>query len=299
MGVPTPNLGLLVPTIGGDAGPVFAQEINADLYTIDAVCGGVNTLGVGGSSNVTATAVQAHNLVQQLTGTLTGSITYFLPAIGAFYAIENATSGNFFLSVGCTGGTNTLIIPQGFSVWVWTDGTTIRLSNPPGWQEIATYTVSNAASQVVLLPAPFRRFRLTMQGISFTANGAALALQFSSNGGSSFLNSGYNFVIPFSLSSGTSGITTSTTAIQMQITSSEIVPAGGNNLDATIEIFPGSTNLEPRVRGSSYSIGSGSTYIAATIAGGWFGAGQLMNAIQIFAIASGNFSGTLILEGLP
>lgn len=298
MGSLSPNLGLTIPTVGGDTGPLFAQEINGDLSILDSCLGGVNTLNVGGAVNVTLTTQQAQNLVQQFAGLLTGNITVFAPAVGRFYAVENATTGAFSLSFGCTGGGNAQVIPQGLSTWLWTDGSFTRLSNPPGWQEIATYTASGAANITMSLPAPFRRFRLTMQGISFATTGAALFLQFSSNGGSSFLTSGYNYVVPFSTSAGVSSISKSTSAGSILVTSSNISPNGGNTTDSTVEVFPGSATLAPRVRGSSYGIDAASDYIVALIGGGWFGTGQVMNAVSL-APGAGSFSGTIIVEGLP
>lgn len=298
MGSLTPNAGFTLPTIGGDTGPLFAQEINGDFSIADGLSGGTNTLSVAGNANVTLNTSQSQNLIQQFTGALTGNITVFLPAVGRSYAVENATSGPFSLFVGCTGGGNTQIIPQGLSTWLWTDGTFTRLSSPPGWQEIGTYSISGAANSIVTLPPPFRRFRLTLQTISFGTTGAGLFLQFSSNGGSSFFTTGYNYVLPFSSTNGTSGISQSSSAGSMLVTTTGIAPDGGNTTDATLEIFPGNPVQAPRVRGSSYGIDSASQYIVGTIGGGWFGSGQVMNAVNL-APGAGTFSGTVIVEGFP
>src|SRR5271168_159787 len=161
MGTLSPNKSYQIPTVGGDAGPQFANEINATISIIDSNMGGVNSLSVAGNTNVTLTTSQAQNLIQQFTGSLSGNITVFLPAVGSFYCIENATSGLFGLSIACTGGSNSIQIPQGLSTFVWTDGSVIRLSNPPGWMEIST-TIASAATLIqIALPPPFRRFRLT------------------------------------------------------------------------------------------------------------------------------------------
>lgn len=290
MGTLTPNLGLTVPTVGGDAGPAFAEEINGDLVIIDGIYGGVNSLNVSGAANVTLTTTQAQNLIQQFTGTLTGKITVFAPAVGAFYAVENATTGQFGLSFGCTGGGNVQIIPQGLSTWLWTDGSFTRLSNPPGWQEIATYSASAAASLNILLPAPFRRFRLTMDFTQDTS-GAFLDAQFSNDGGATFVGSGYSTVALtyYGTTASVGNASGGTFVISMPT-----IPAAG--YDGTMEIYPGSGGVNIR------SNGIGFDQLVSSLAGenrvGSNGTIPFANAMAILASA-GTFTGTFIVEGLP
>lgn len=294
MGSLSPNIGLTLPTIGGDTGPLFAQEINGDLSIIDGVCGGVNSLSVAGNANVTLTTPQAQNLIQQFTGALTGNVTVFLPAAGRFYAIENATTGNFSLSVGCLGGSNVQSVPQGLSTWIWTDGTYTRLSNPPGWQEITTYSVSASASQAILLPAPFRRFRLTLQSILIATSAVSLQLQTSTNGGSSFTSTGYHYAFAPFRSDGSSGLTGNNAA-------ASIVVTGASNTfstyDATIEIFPGSSSGGVCLLRVDFVGTNSSNQFQVGIVGG-ASTDRGVNAIQLFP-STGTFSGTIIVEGLP
>ena len=297
MGSPTPNLGLTVPTIGGDAGPVFAQEINNDLLILDAAYGGVNTLSVAGNSNVTATQAQSQNLVQQLTGTLTGNITYFLPAVGASYAIENATNGPFNLSVGCVGGANTLTIPQGLSTWVWTDGSVIRVSNPPGWQEITTVNMNAAVSVAIALPSPFRRFRLTFQSLS-TSVSTQIQMQLSINGGSSFISSTsytYNGILCTAPSTTVAGFNAVNTT-SWPVSGAGLVAGSVAAVDASYEIFPGSASVTARFLGQcSNSVANGFQFF--DIAGYCSTAGTA-NAVGV-SVSMGTMTGTIIVEGLP
>lgn len=294
MGALTPNLGLTVPTVGGDTGPLYAQEINGDLTLLDSCLGGVNSLNVGGNVNVTLNTSQSQNLIQLFTGTLTGSITVYLPATGRFYAIENATTGAFGLSVGCAGGGNVQQIPQGLSVWVWTDGTYTRLSNPPGWQEIATYVVSGAATQTILLPGPFRRFKFTLQNMTPNAANSYLTVSGSINGGSSFVATGYSFANYVFTSAGGSNVGGGPNP------QSGIIITSGNQVgvafDGSYEIGPFATGFW--LKGLVTSVtASGATY--TEVVGGAAGSlGGLVNAIAIGSSA-GTFSGTIIVEGLP
>lgn len=300
MGTLTPNRSLQVPTIGGDAGPEFAEEINATITATDLICGGLNVLNVGGSANVTLTTDQAQNMIQQFTGVLTGNITVFAPATGAFYAVENATTGNFSLSFGCLGGGNAQVIPAGLSTWLWTDGSFTRLSNPPGWQEIATYTVSNAANLIILLPGPFRRFRLTMD-FTLSTSGAALCAQFSNNGGASYSVSGYKTNAMAYYGSTLIAGETNTSSFVISIPT---VPVAG--YDGTMEIYPG--KLDGSTGGVNFrSNGVGYYNAVSAIVGenrtGVNGAIPGANAMSIspgFIANAGNITqGVFILEGLP
>lgn len=125
MGTLSPNKGYTIPTVSADNN-TWGAEINGDLTTIDLNLGGVASVAVGGNTNVTASAAQAQNLVQKLTGTLTGNISYLLPAASGFYIINNATSGAFSITVITTaGGSTGVVAPQSATIMVWSDATNI------------------------------------------------------------------------------------------------------------------------------------------------------------------------------
>lgn len=296
MGALTPNLGLTVPTVGGDTGPLYAQEINGDLTLLDSCMGGVNSLNVGGNANITLNTSQSQNLIQSFTGALTGTITVFLPATGRFYAIENGTTGAFGLFVGCTGGGNLQLIPQGLSTWIWTDGSFTRLSNPPGWQEIATYVVSSAAIQIVSLPGPFRRFRLTFQSLLVSTNSVNMAAQVSQDGGSTFISTGY---IATYFSVTTSSVTTANGTSSGTDFFLTVPVANVNPSDGTLEIWTGKSTSVPFIaRGNSFGVlNTIPAWTMLNFAATCTGSGMI-NAIRLFPTA-GTFSGTLIVEGLP
>ena len=135
MGTITPNRGLSVPTIGGDAGVIFAQEINGDLTKIDQMLGGVNIVNVTGVTTTTLTLAQSQFLGQSITGTPSGNCTVLFPKPG-IYAIQNGVGGGFSLAVGQVGGGNLQLIPQGLSTIIWLDGQFARLSNSFAWQDL-------------------------------------------------------------------------------------------------------------------------------------------------------------------
>lgn len=288
----TPNLGLTVPTVGGDAGPLFAEEINGDLAIIDSIYGGQNSLNVGGAVNITLTETQAQNLIQQFTGVLTGNISVFSPAVGAFYAVENATTGPFTLSFGCASGGNVQLIPQGLSTWLWTDGTFTRLSNPPGWQELATYVASGASNLTIFLPGPFRRFRITLQYGQVSVS-SELGMTVSNNGGASFATSGY-ITNAFGIVSSSIGYNASETA-QIPFTAQSVANTNVA-MDATIEFTTGNATAGFSCRGNGLvqaPNGLQQTFVMAT------GAVTGINAVSVKPTSGGTFSGTFIVEGLP
>lgn len=127
----TANKGYFLPTVGGDPN-VWGGYINQTTTLIDTNLGGTATVNVAGSANITATSTQAQNLVQKLTGTLTDSIKYIVPATGSFYIVNNATTGAFTVTVVTSAvGSTGVVVPQGQSMHVYSDATNIYPANGP------------------------------------------------------------------------------------------------------------------------------------------------------------------------
>lgn len=98
----------------------WGNNTNTNLQTIDAFNAGYLSKSVAGSSNVTLTSnnadptAEASNRVIEFTGTLTGDIHVFVPAVENNYIFFNNTSGAFTLTVAPTGhGANGVAITQG------------------------------------------------------------------------------------------------------------------------------------------------------------------------------------------
>ncbi len=122
----TTNKGIPQPTVSGDKNQ-WGTFLNQGMAIIDLAFGGSATVAVGGSVNVTATASDAQNLVQVLTGTLTGDISYLLPATGGMFVVDNATAGTFTATVKTVaGGSTGFAVPQGEAYLVISDGTNVR-----------------------------------------------------------------------------------------------------------------------------------------------------------------------------
>jgi hypothetical protein len=114
----------------GENAGTWGDKTNNNLDVLRRFCSVVIlSKNVGGSANVTLTTAnasstsEASNKVIDLNGTLTGSITVFIPAKENNYIIYNNTSGSFSLTVAATGhGANGVAITQGTYDVVYCDG---------------------------------------------------------------------------------------------------------------------------------------------------------------------------------
>lgn len=317
MSTQSSNIGLTIPAVGSDAGPAFAQEINADLVQLDSVLGGTNSLDVSGNSNITLTKTQAQNLNQVFVGNLTGDVTIFFPAApssGGAFGIQNLAQGNFKLRVGVVGGNNTQVIPSGIPLWVWMDSflftwtsaSPVAPTTGTYWKVISDTTI-NAQSAVILQlpPPPFIRFRVTLQGATVPTPGAlqGLALQASNNGAASFFPTNYNWLqyLIFGQTLNTN-FSAANAAGSIQLWSPGTVQGGGNNqsayVDMVFELWPNQSVTQSGafcLQGSTSFTLLGYSFGRTDFSG--FGLAAPVNAIKIFP-NSGTFSGELILEGL-
>jgi len=115
----TDSLKLELQATGANAN-TWGNNTNNNLETIDAFNAGYLSKSVAGSADVTLTtnnadpAAEASNKVIEFTGTLTGDIKVFIPAVESNYIFFNNTSGSHTLSIAPTGhSANAVAITQG------------------------------------------------------------------------------------------------------------------------------------------------------------------------------------------
>ena len=151
---------------------VWGNNTNTNLQTIDAFGASYLSKSVAGSANVTLTTnnsdpnAEASNKVIEFTGTLTGDITVFIPAVENNYIFFNNTSGAFTLTVAPTGhGANGVSILQGAHTVQYCTGTKVvdLFANSLG-----TVSVKGTAN--------------VTSNISLAANGQVTATSFTGNG---------------------------------------------------------------------------------------------------------------------
>ena len=110
----------------------WGTNTNTNLEVLDAFTQGYVSKSVAGSANITLSTgnadpnAEAANKVIELTGTLTGDIVVFIPAVtgGSEYLFFNNTSGSQTLTIAATGHTaNGAVVTQGAYSRVYCDGT--------------------------------------------------------------------------------------------------------------------------------------------------------------------------------
>jgi len=176
-----------------------------------------------------------------------------------------------------------------------------------GWQALKTYltisetTIVAAASQTILLPAAYERFRLTIQNgvVSTAANNIQIVL--SSDGGGSFLTAAnYTYIQNVADTSGGGTGTIVGNLVATAIPLSSLLPANntGGPWDATFDLWPGTGSAAPRIYGNANGVDSAMNAIGGFFMGSWGGAPATMNALRLQTLA-GTISLKAILEGLP
>jgi len=202
-------------------------------------------------------------------------------------------------------GSTTLVLQAGQAAFIFDGGA--------GWEAIIAgdtpwtlceppRTVAAVAQADFLLPARFRRFRLTAQNIRPDTTGRALGLRFSTDNGSSFI-AGTNYVI--------SGLTVAngvTAALNNGAAGTGYVllasaASGGAHSDSTAEIFTGSGSAAATFKALAHG-NNGTHYYIGNLGGACSVTGTA-NAIRLLTTtgdaagtAAGTFSGVLILEGM-
>lgn len=118
----TPNKQYPIQSFGSNVNS-WGDVINDNLIgTIDLNLGGTLNKDVSGSSDIVLNASEARNLIQKLTGTITGNINYVVPNRGAFYLVTNNVSGAFDIMFTPFEGAG-FILPSGVTILVQVDAT--------------------------------------------------------------------------------------------------------------------------------------------------------------------------------
>lgn len=117
----TTNLAIPKPP-AGDPQPAVRVAQGFDLF--DIAVAGLLSKSVAGSSDVPLTVAEARRAIHEYTGTLTGNINVIVPTKTRLYAIYNATSGAFSLTVKTSGGTG-IAVTQGTRSLLYCDGTNV------------------------------------------------------------------------------------------------------------------------------------------------------------------------------
>ena len=111
---------------------------------VDTAIFGVATVNVAGGSNVTLTPAQYGCGIIILTGVITANFNLIFPT-GGKWIVENTTTGAFNITCKTAGGTG-VVVPQGFSVTLYSDGTNIIQIEVGPTTGTGSYVLSSGAA---------------------------------------------------------------------------------------------------------------------------------------------------------
>lgn len=130
----------------------WSGPVNADWDIIDRGFGGVlQRSSTGGTTNLNITETQ--NLVLVISGTLASNATFTLPLntaltgiVAGQWIVRNSTSGAFTVTIApVSGGGTSVLIPQGETVSIFSEGTNVAFADNP-----SSYITAAFAARSVL-----------------------------------------------------------------------------------------------------------------------------------------------------
>lgn len=149
----TPNKNLDVPATGGNTNVWGSSVLNPNFVKIDTIVGGTQAVSIT-AANVTLSASEALNLRYACTGALTGNRVLIFPAsVGGFWIIKNGCTGAFTLSARSGAGA-AIVIPQGATSFVTSDGTAMEFADSAAGGGQSAYAVDTGAADAYVVTPP-------------------------------------------------------------------------------------------------------------------------------------------------
>jgi len=159
----------------------WGNNTNTNLETLDAFAAGYLSKDVAGASDVTLTTnnadpdAESSNKVIEFTGTLTGDINVFIPAVENNYIFFNNTSGSYTLSIAPTGHTgNAVGILQGAHTIMYCTGDSVTDLFANSLGNLSVKGTANVTGDFTVNSAVTVRANGQVDATSFTGNGAGL-----------------------------------------------------------------------------------------------------------------------------
>lgn len=121
----TTNLALNQPAYNSSAWDV---PLNANEDILDAAFGNTTSISLT-NTNVTLTSTQMRAMRIRFTGSISANIIVTIPAIGGRWTFTNSTSGSFTVTIASAGAGTSVVITQGYSTTLYSDGTNIALAD--------------------------------------------------------------------------------------------------------------------------------------------------------------------------
>ena len=120
----TTNKGLTEPANGSLN---WDTPLNANFEIVDKAFGGTVTKNVTGlSGTITLAEADYQNLTIRFTGTISANLIYQVPVgVGGQWMLTNGTTGAFTLTFRTAAAGTSVVIPSGYNVTAYSDGTNV------------------------------------------------------------------------------------------------------------------------------------------------------------------------------
>ena len=118
------NKNLELPA-NGDYVNTWNIPVNGDMSIIDAAFGGTTSLNAT-SGSATLTYTQYRPLIFNVTGAISGDVTYTIPSgVGGQWVVKNLTTGGYAVVIASAGGGSSATVNNGNVATVACDGTNV------------------------------------------------------------------------------------------------------------------------------------------------------------------------------
>ena len=152
----TNNFSLIQPTVGADLNIWGGVLNNGVVAALDATLGSNLAVAIT-VADVTLTASQWQNAIFVVSGVLTGARNLILPlspnsatvAVGGRFVVVNNTTAAYSLTVKtAASGSTGVVVPQGFTALLYSDGTNVGYGNNNGLPGYAAASNGNPNTQL-------------------------------------------------------------------------------------------------------------------------------------------------------
>lgn len=255
-------------TATGTAGNVIIQPAGVTLVNT-AAASGTDTFQVSGTAMATAMRTNGNGGPTWTGGTGAPATS---PPQGSLFSRTDGVAGT------------TLYTTTGSGAWTPVSGS---------WQKLSTTTISGVTTTgAIVLTSGYQRYQLIAQNVTVATNTATFNMQFSLDGGVTWITTSTYAQMGSSVSAGTvTGYGSATTSIIMTVPLSN---AANVVYDGTFDLWPGSASAAAVLRGQAS--GFGTAWFTGQFAGANI-TGAAVTAIRI-QTSAGNIAGTFILLGL-
>lgn len=157
----------------------WSGPINTDWDIIDKGFGGVHPLTAAGSVGTVALSTSnIQNLVLVVSGVMTGNAVFTLPLnsgatsiVAGQWIVKNITTGAFTVTISpVSGGGTSILIPQGETVSIFSDGTNVAFADNP-----SSYITAAFAARSVLAGTAMTGGGALSSNVTLTADQATSA----------------------------------------------------------------------------------------------------------------------------